>query len=137
MASCILTRRPAPLSKAWNVAGGAYCAKSMSDTPDPAKLSELEAKIKALKGPEVEDKETGDEVTSQAAYAWQMIIELVVGLGIGFGIGYGLDAVFGTMPIFMVLFILLGFAAGVRVMLGTARQMQEKQAELSALDEGK
>ncbi|MCP5037007.1 MAG: AtpZ/AtpI family protein [Rhodobacteraceae bacterium] len=109
----------------------------MSDTPDPAKLSELEAKIKALKGPEVEDKETGDEVTSQAAYAWQMIIELVVGLGIGFGIGYGLDAVFGTMPIFMVLFILLGFAAGVRVMLGTARQMQEKQAELSALDEGK
>ncbi len=30
-------------------------------------------------------------------------------------------------PLLMVLFILLGFAAGVKVMLGTARQMQEKQ----------
>ncbi len=107
----------------------------MSETPDPAKLNELDAKIKALKGVEVEDKGTGDEVTSQAAYAWQMIIELVVGLAIGFGIGYGLDAVFGTTPIFMVLFILLGFAAGVRVMLGTAKQMQVKQAEKSAGDE--
>lgn len=106
----------------------------MSDNPDPTQLADLEAKIKALKGEVVEDKKPGDEVTSQAGYAWQMIIELCVGLGIGFGIGYGLDSVFDTQPIFMVLFILLGFAAGVRVMLGTARQIQEKQAEISALD---
>ena len=113
-------------------------AISMSNTPDPAKLSELEAKIKTLKGEVVEDTDAGDEITSQAAYAWQMIIELCVGLGIGFGIGYGLDSFFETRPIFMVLFILLGFAAGVRVMLGTARQMQEKQAaDLAALGEGK
>ncbi len=106
----------------------------MSENPDPDKLADLEAKIKALKGEVVEDKDTGGEITSQAGYAWQMIIELCVGLGIGFGIGYGLDSVFDTRPIFMVLFILLGFAAGVRVMLGTARQMQEKQAEITALD---
>lgn len=107
----------------------------MSETPDRAKLNALEAKIKALKGADVEDAETGDQISAQAGYAWQMIIELCVGLVIGFGIGYGLDATFGTQPIFMVLFILLGFAAGVRVMLGTARQMQEKQAAMAALDE--
>ena len=55
--------------------------------------------------------------------AWRMVIELVTGIGVGLGIGYGLDVVFGTMPLFLVLFVLLGFAAGVRVMLGTAREL--------------
>lgn len=55
--------------------------------------------------------------------AWRMVIELVTGLGVGFGIGYGLDVLFGAMPLFLVLFVLLGFAAGVRVMLGTAREL--------------
>jgi ATP synthase protein I len=38
----------------------------------------------------------------------------------------------GTMPIFLVLFILLGFAAGVKTMLQSAREMQAKQ--LAAMD---
>lgn len=97
----------------------------MSDHPDPERLKELEARISAAKGEENE-KKTGDEAYNQASFAWQMVIELTVGLVIGFGIGYGLDSLFGTKPIFMVLFILLGFAAGMKVMLGTAAQMQKK-----------
>lgn len=57
---------------------------------------------------------------SQANTAWQMIVELVTGLLIG--IGFGLGWLFGTRP----LFILLGFGAGVNVMLRTARDMSEK-----------
>jgi len=53
-----------------------------------------------------------------------MVIELVAGLAIGFGIGYGIDAVAGTMPLFLVLFTLLGFAAGVQTMLRTAREVR-------------
>ena len=53
-----------------------------------------------------------------------MVIELVVGLGMGFGIGYGLDVLFGTMPIFLVLFTFLGFAAGINVMLRTAKEVK-------------
>ncbi len=72
--------------------------------------------------------------------AWRMVIEMVSGLGIGFGIGLGLDALFGTMPLFMVLFTMLGFAAGVKVMLRSAKEMNEdraaEQAEtLSVADE--
>ncbi len=62
----------------------------------------------------------------QAQLAWRMVIELVAGLMIGFGIGYGLDTLFGTMPIFLVLFILAGFAAGVKTMLRSAKEMQVK-----------
>jgi ATP synthase protein I len=46
-------------------------------------------------------------------------------MAVGLGIGYGLDALFGTRPALMIVFALLGFAAGVRVMLGTARQIAQ------------
>ena len=70
-----------------------------------------------------------------ANQAWRMVTELVAGLVIDLGIGYGLDVLLGTTPIFMVLFILLGLAAGVNVMLRSAREIQDKQmaeAEKSA-----
>ena len=53
------------------------------------------------------------------------ILELVGGLAIGFGLGYGLDVFFETLPIFMIIFTLLGFVAGVRTMLATAREVQK------------
>ena len=68
-----------------------------------------------------------EEHYSQAQLAWRMVIELVAGLGIGFGIGYGLDRLMGTIPIFLVLFTLLGFAAGVQTMVRSAREIQETQ----------
>lgn len=79
-----------------------------------------------------------DEHFSQANIAWRMVIEMVSGLGIGFGIGYGLDVLFGTIPLFLVLFTFLGLAAGVRVMLRTAREVEaDRLAEQSAREEGK
>ena len=43
---------------------------------------------------------------------------------VGFGIGYGLDYFLNTLPIFLVTFTLLGFAAGVRIMMQTAKELQ-------------
>jgi ATP synthase protein I len=69
---------------------------------------------------------------SQANLAWRMVIELVAGLMIGFGIGYGIDWVFGTLPIFLVIFVFLGLAAGIRTMLRSAQEVQRKrEAEVS------
>ena len=56
-----------------------------------------------------------------------MVIELVSGMAIGFGLGYGLDVLFGTLPILMIVFTLLGFVAGVKTMLSTAREIQKDQ----------
>jgi ATP synthase protein I len=55
-----------------------------------------------------------------------MVIELVAGMVIGFGIGFGLDFLLGTKPFLMVLFILLGFVAGVKTMIRSAKEIQEK-----------
>lgn len=107
----------------------------MSHDPDPARLQALEERLRKAKGPEVAEA-PADDTLRQANYAWQMVIELVSGIAIGFGIGYGLDRLFGTLPVFLVLFTLLGFAAGIKVMLSTARGMQEQMAARAAEDEG-
>lgn len=96
-----------------------------NDDPS-ARLRALEQRIAAAKG-EAEVKPHSQEHHSQAQLAWRMVIELVAGLAIGFGIGYGLDAVFGTQPFLMVLFIFFGLAAGVKTMLRSAQEMQDEQ----------
>ena len=97
----------------------------MSDPDQSRQLAALEERIAAAKGAQA-PKPRGDEHYSAANLAWRMVIELVAGLGIGFGIGFGLDSLFGTLPIFLVLFTLLGFAAGVQTMLRTAKEFQPK-----------
>ena len=93
-------------------------------TPDPQKLTELEnriAKMKATTAPQP----AKEEHYTMVNMAWRMVIELVAGIAIGFGIGYGLDWLFGTLPIFLILFIGLGFVAGVRTMMRTAQEVQK------------
>lgn len=100
-------------------------------------LEQLEARIAAAKKAHEPSPRT-DEHYSQAQLAWRMVIELVAGLGIGFGMGYGLDILFGTLPVFMVVFTMLGLAAGVKTMLRSAKEVQEKQLAEEAVerDEG-
>lgn len=101
----------------------------MPDTPDPddpaARLRALEEKLAARRSKAAETGQTDGHYQGQLA--WRMVIELVAGLGIGFGIGYSLDRFFGTLPIFLVLFVLLGMAAGVKTMLRSAEEVQKKQ----------
>ncbi|SLN29304.1 ATP synthase protein I [Pseudoruegeria aquimaris] len=109
-------------------------ALRLSEHDHKERLKRLEERISALKGgPQV--KHHSEEHYSQAQMGWRMVIELVAGLGVGFGIGYGLDKLFGTLPIFLVLFVFLGFAAGVNTMLRTAKEFQEKQAAEPAEDD--
>lgn len=108
----------------------------MSDAPDPERLKALDQRIAEVRKAQAPEPRV-DEHYSAASQGWRMVIELVAGLGIGFGIGYGLDTLFGTLPILLVLFTLLGFAAGVKTMLRTAQEFQTaRQAGTTASDEG-
>ncbi len=96
----------------------------MSNEPDARRLEALEERIARARAAQEPDEPGGAaETFSQAQMAWRMIVELVVGIGMGVGLGYGLDQIFGTAPWLLVVFTLLGFAAGVNVMLGSAREM--------------
>ena len=77
----------------------------MADQPDPEKLAALGKKIEALKAAQSPER-AGQNGYADASHGWRMVI--------------------GTLPIFLVLFIMFGFAAGLRVMLQTAAEMQKK-----------
>ncbi len=96
----------------------------MADEPDPDRLRALEARLKQVKGEAKEADVSVGTGFSQGEVAWRMIIELVTGMVIGMGIGYGLDLLFGTPPVCLIIFALLGFAAGIKTMLRTADQMK-------------
>ena len=97
----------------------------LADQVDKERLKALEDKIEAAKKAAAGETETTVGV-SAGEVGWRMVTELVAGIFIGFGIGYGLDVLFGTMPIFLVLFTMFGFAAGIKTMMRTASELQEK-----------
>ncbi len=95
----------------------------VGDEDHKQRLAQLEARIAAARSAST-PKLHQEEHYSQAHLAWRMVIELVAGLMIGFGIGYGLDRLLGTLPIFLVLFTLLGLAAGIKTMMRSAQEIQ-------------
>lgn len=107
----------------------------MTQDDQQQRMAQLEARIKAVKQAHEAPEPRARNDMSQGELAWRMVIEMVSGLGIGFGIGYGLDSLLGTIPIMLVLFTLLGLAAGIQTMMRSARAAQAKQeAALAAAD---
>ncbi|MDE3122788.1 MAG: AtpZ/AtpI family protein [Paracoccaceae bacterium] len=106
----------------------------MGDDNDDERLRRLDQRIAEAKK-SVAPPPRKDADFSRAEIGWRMVTELVAGLLIGFGIGYGLDRVFHTLPLFLVLFMMLGFIAGVRVMLRSAKELQTKIAAEQTADE--
>jgi ATP synthase protein I len=51
---------------------------------------------------------------------------------VGAAMGWGLDALFGTLPVFLIVFILLGFAAGIRTVMRSAEELRKNQAAEAA-----
>ena len=98
-------------------------------------MAELEARIAAARKAREPGRTHQEEHYSQAQLAWRMVIELVAGLGIGFGIGYGLDVLLGTLPWMMMLFTVLGLVAGVKTMMRSAAEIQEKKLADPAQDD--
>lgn len=107
----------------------------MASEPDPERLRALEHRLAKLQEKPKPVQSSTAKGFSQGELAWRMVLELAVGIMVGTGIGYGLDKLFGTLPILLVIFSLLGFTAGVRSMMRTAQEIQNKRlAEAAAED---
>lgn len=101
----------------------------MASDPDPSRLKALEEKLKQAKEKEAPRQTETAKGFSQGEVAWRMVIELATGIMLGSAIGYGIDVLIGTLPVFLVIFSLFGFAAGIKTMLGSARELGRKAAE--------
>jgi ATP synthase protein I len=89
-----------------------------------ARLEKVKAEARAKRGPEHGSGARG----AAMGQAMKIAIELVVGVAIGWFIGRLLDGQFGTAPWLMIVFLILGFAAGLMNIIRTARRLQA-QAE--------
>ena len=94
---------------------------------DSGRLDALSARIEAMRAARRPQRRVQGDM-STAALAWRMVTELVLGLLIGAGMGWGIDGVFATTPVFLLVFGLLGFAAGVRTMMRSADEVRRRGA---------
>ena len=66
--------------------------------------------------------------------ALRLATELVAGVAVGGFIGWALDRLFGTAPILMVVFLVLGAAAGILDVIRSAQRRQEAAGPLPGND---
>ena len=88
------------------------------------KLKDLDNKLKNIR--EKKDEINPDSRAFKSAHiGWRMVLELVIGIIIGVILGFSLDSFFNTSPIFLIILIFFGFAAGVRTMIKTAKEIDK------------
>src|SRR6201999_3348841 len=85
-----------------------------------ARLGSLDHRLSEIRGNrKIGTDQTGSEGgdgsarASAMARGFQLSSELIAGVVVGAGIGWGIDRLLSTSPFGMIVFLLLGFAAGV------------------------
>ena len=76
--------------------------------------------VKAQHSPKLDERARG----AAFGQATKIAVELVVGIAVGGFIGRALDSQFGTEPVFLIVFLLLGFVAGLLNVIRSAKLMQ-------------
>lgn len=73
------------------------------------------------------DNRASSSMSGYAA-AFRLSTEFISAVVVGGLLGFGLDYAFGTMPLFLIVLLMLGFAAGVLNVLRSAGLISQPQA---------
>jgi len=107
-----------------------------------AKLGDISARLKDLDSRlTAEKKQTAQAEKSSAQYqgasdyskGYRLISEFAAGILVGALVGYGLDYVFHTLPLFLIVFLLVGFGAGMVNMSRAANRTPPTPEELAKM----
>ncbi len=98
---------------------------------DPADLNALDAQLKAAREhsptPEARSAAAGSDKSGMAT-GLRLSAELISGVLLGLGIGWALDHWLGTGPWLLLVFMLLGTAAGIVTAVRSGNRLQSKDA---------
>jgi ATP synthase protein I len=99
------------------------------------RLKDLDSRIKAEKGERAENDKPAASVRAASDYSkgYRLASEFVAGVLVGGLVGYGLDRLFGTLPLFLIVFLLFGFGAGILNMSRAANRSQPTADELAKM----
>ena len=102
--------------------------------PDPDRLNELGKRVD-----EAQARQTARDkrpAPSPLGIAGRLTTDLVAGVVVGGGLGWGIDWLFGhfgihTRPLFLIVFFVLGAAAGIRNVVYAAHELNAEIARQS------
>ncbi len=109
------------------------------NTPHPElgdlsdRLKDLSGRIAAEQSQRTESVKPSVSMQSATGYAkgYRLASEFVAGTLVGGLIGYGVDWLFGTLPLGLIVFLLLGFGAGILNMARAANRVPPAQDRLN------
>ena len=107
--------------------------------PDPDKLTDLGKRLDELKTRQ--GARAKGPPPSQSSIAFRFASELVAALVVGGGLGWGIDWLCGhfgyhTRPAFVIVFFVLGAAAGIRNVMRAAHEINAEIAAKQVSDDG-
>jgi ATP synthase protein I len=99
--------------------------------PDPDRLTDLGKRLDELQTKQA--GRTKRPPPNQSGIALRFATELVAALVVGGGLGWGIDWLFGhfgyhTRPVFLIVFFMLGAAAGIRNVMRAATEINAEIA---------
>lgn len=98
----------------------------MTEKQPPKPSPDLEKRIEQARQSQARPPEHDRSRGAALGTAVRLTAELVVGMIIGGGMGWLLDSWLGTRPWLLLLFFILGAAAGIKNVGRIAREMNEK-----------
>ena len=124
---------------------GRFCAvfwdfwETVLTAPDPDRLNDLGKRLDELQTRRA--ARTQRQPPSQSGIAFRFATELVAALVVGGGLGWGIDWLCGrfgfhTRPAFMIVFFVLGAAAGIRNVMRAAHEINAEIAKGQVSDDG-
>ena len=99
-----------------------------------ARLKDLSGRIAAERSEQAESTAPPASMTDASGYArgYRLVSEFVAGTLVGGLIGYGIDWLFGTLPFGLIIFLLLGFGAGILNLARAANRVPPAQERLGS-----
>jgi ATP synthase protein I len=101
------------------------------DDPDQKRLDELGRRIEAVRDQHPEAKPAQP---SSLAIVWRISTEFVAAVFVGAAFGIGFDRLTGLRPLGIILFLILGVAAGFTMVFRTARLLDEPPQDQQGKD---
>jgi ATP synthase protein I len=98
------------------------------------RLKELSGRIAAERSERAESVKPPASLDDASGYAkgYRLVSEFVAGTLVGGLIGYGIDWLFGTLPFGLIIFLLLGFGAGMLNMARAANRVPPAKERLGS-----
>ena len=100
-----------------------------------ARLQDLDSRLKAEKKQTAQPEKSSIQSQGATDYSkgYRLVSEFVAGILVGAAIGYGLDYVFHTLPLFLIIFLLAGFGAGMVNMSRAGNRSAPSAEELAKM----